>query len=146
MLKVDEILFGKALPLWFDGWVPQWAIEIMHFSYVWVYYLGPTAALGWAYFAQGDRETSALFLRLRRGLTFTLLGGYVMYLLIPVGGPLFLIGDQFRQPIVTQPVITKLVFDSLRYAWDCFPSLHTAVPWMLTLLLWSSVRRWARVL
>ena len=69
-----------------------------------------------------------------------------MYLLIPVGGPLLLIGDQFRQPIVTQPVITKLVFDSLRYAWDCFPSLHTAVPWMLTLLLWSSVRRWAQLL
>ena len=145
MLRIDEAIFGKALPLWFDGWVPQWAIETLHFAYVWVYYLGPAVALGWAYLGRREDRQKTLFRRLRRGLTVTLLGGYVSYILVPVAGPKVFIPDQFQQAIDTQSILIRYVFDALRYGWDCFPSLHTAVPWMMTLLLWGSIRRWARI-
>jgi hypothetical protein len=144
MLRVDEALFGKCLALWFD--TPFFAGELSHvlwFFYIWVYYLGPIVLLGWAYFALED---DVLFRLLRRSLVFGLLGGYVFYILVPVAGPLFVIGDRFTVPILTQPTLQTLAFSTLRYNWDCFPSLHTAIPWLLTLTAWPRLPRAGRAL
>ncbi len=142
VLRADQILFGKALPLYFDRWSSHWFIDLMWFFYFWVYYFGPVLLLGWVYFVELDDRA---FTHLRRGLVSVLLGGYVLYLLVPVAGPLFLIGDKFTHPIRTHPVLGNLVFSTLRYNWDCFPSLHTAVPWLLTAVAWPRVRRWLRI-
>ncbi len=136
MLQLDTFLFGKALPLWLDGHLTLMAQRVLTWFYIWVYYLGPGVLLGFYYF---HRRDDAMFVRLRRGLVFGLLGGYVGYLLVPVAGPLFTIGEQFQQPIVTQPELRRLVFSTLRYNWDCFPSLHTAIPLALTLLAWPAL-------
>jgi spermidine synthase len=140
MLAADKLMFGKALPLWFDGWTWGPFQQLMWIFYVWVYYLGPALLLGYAFFVREDR---VLFVRLRRGLVLGLLGGYIIYLIVPVAGPLFEIGAQFRYPILSQPVLQRLTFSTLRYNWDCFPSLHTAVPLLLSLLAW---RRMSAVL
>jgi len=65
---------------------------------------------------------------------------------VPVAGPLYLIGDRFEHPIPTQPEIVTPLFDSLRFQWDCFPSLHTAIPWLLTALSWRAVSQPVRAL
>ena len=143
MLAADELLFGKAAPLHFDtAFFTGTFSEVMWFFYVWVYYLGPVLLLGYAYFLVNDRP---LFLMMRRALMFGLLGGYIVYLLVPVAGPLFLIGEQFTHPILTQPELRRLTFSVLRYNWDCFPSLHTAIPWLLTIVAWPKLHRGARV-
>ncbi|MBW2534718.1 MAG: sulfatase-like hydrolase/transferase [Deltaproteobacteria bacterium] len=144
MLRIDEwLFFGKTLPLYMDTWTAPWFISLMTFCYIWVYYAGPVVLMGYAYFfTEGDSG----FRRLRLGLILGLLGGYVIYLLVPVAGPLFLVGDQFEHPIPSQPKLANLVFDTLRYNWDCFPSLHTAIPWILTALAWRSSARWVRAL
>ncbi len=144
MLAADVRLFGKALPLHFDNAVfaAPWFTHVMWFFYVWVYYLGPVALLGWAYFL---KEQDDLFLRLRQNLVYGLLGGYVLYLLVPVEGPLYHLGEQFTRPILTQPVIQRYAFSALRYNWDCFPSLHTAIPWLLTMVAWKALPRGGRV-
>jgi spermidine synthase len=137
MIRVDEALFGRVLPLWLDSWSTPAFTQVMWFFYVWVYYLGPLVALGTAFFLGEER----LFLQLRRALVLGLLGGYVSYLLVPVAGPLFYVGEQFTTPIVTQPVVHRLVFDTFRYNWDCFPSLHTAIPWTLAWVAWPRLNR-----
>ena len=142
MLAIDEWLFGRALPLWIDHWSADWFQAFMWWCYVGVYYLMPITLLGWAYVVHGE----TLYRRLRVGLVLCLLGGYVMYILVPVAGPVFLVGDQFEHPIPNHPALEKVFFDTLRYYWDCFPSLHTAIPWLLTSLAWRSLRRPARVL
>ncbi len=144
MLRIDEwLFFGKTLPLYMDTWTAPWFIRLMTFCYIWVYYLGPVVLLGYAYVS---RESDGMFRRLRLGLILGLLGGYVIYLLVPVAGPMFLVGDQFTQPIPTQPKLANLVFDTLRFNWDCFPSLHTAIPWILTCLAWRRISGWGRAL
>ena len=143
MMAADTFLFGKPLPLYFDSWTNPLLVSFFWFSYIWVYYLMPVVMMGWAYFALEDRE---LFWRLRRGTILGLLGGYVLYLVVPVAGPLFLIGDRFTHVSPVQPTLHNLVFNTLRYNWDCFPSLHTAIPWLLTILAWRRVRRPFRIL
>lgn len=144
MLWLDEqMFFGKALPLWLEPLSSPGFTQVMWFFYVWLYYMGPVLLLGWAYFL---REDELLFNKLRRGLVVGLLGGYVIYLLVPVEGPLFLIGEQFTRPILTQPVLQRLTFSTLRFNWDCFPSLHTAIPWLLTIVAWSRLPRLGRII
>jgi spermidine synthase len=144
MLRADEFLFGKCLALYFDSaFFTGIFSQIMWFFYIWIYYLGPVALLGYIYFVKEDDE---LFQKLRRALVFGLLGGYILYILVPVAGPLFQIGDQFTVPILTQPVIQRLAFSSLRYNWDCFPSLHTAIPWLLTCVAWPRLNPGIRTL
>jgi len=142
MASIDKLLFGAVLPLRLESISPPWLLKIMWVFYFWVYYLGPTVLLVWAYFHLKDRR---LFGKLRHALVIGLLGGYVFYLLVPVAGPLFTYGDQFSTPISTHPVIGNLVFNH-RYNWDCFPSLHTAIPWLLCFLTWASFARIGRTL
>jgi membrane-associated phospholipid phosphatase len=142
MLRIDEALFGKALPLWMDSWTATWFQELMTFCYIWIYYLWPVALLSAAYLAHRDD----LFRRLRLGLVFGLLGGYVLYIFVPVAGPLYLIGDRFQHPIPGHSRLETLFFDALRFNWDCFPSLHTAIPWLLTVLIWKWLPRWVVLL
>jgi spermidine synthase len=141
MIRVDEALFGRVLPLRLEHWSTPAFNDIMWFFYIWVYYVGPLVALGGAWLS-GDES---LALKLRRALVLGLLGGYVVYLVVPVAGPLFCLGERFSIPMRTQPEVGRLVFDSLRYNWDCFPSLHTAIPWTLTLVAWRRLPRFGKV-
>lgn len=143
MLRIDEMMFGMALPLRLEWLASERFTHLMWFFYFWVYYLGPLLMLSFVYFILEDDD---LFLQLRKALVIGLLGGYVFYLLVPVAGPLFLIGDQFTRPIITQPLLQKLEFDTLRYNWDCFPSLHTAIPWLLMIVTWRRLGKTGRTL
>jgi membrane-associated phospholipid phosphatase len=142
MASLDVLLFGAVLPLKLEMLSQDSLISVMWFFYAWVYYCGPAFLLGWTYFRLRDSE---LFAVLRHSLVLALLGGYVLYLLIPVAGPLFIMGDKFHVPIASQPVLANFVFD-YRYNWDCFPSLHTAVPWLLTFLSWKRISVFGRCL
>jgi membrane-associated phospholipid phosphatase len=135
MLGVEQALFGQPVPVLLEqwGWTASWFINAMWLFYVLVYYAGPAALLVYAYFGLRDRQ---LFGRLRRGLVLGLLGGYVFYVLVPVAGPLYAIPERFGTAIDAWPLLERRAFDALRYQWDCFPSLHTAIPWLLTGLGW----------
>jgi membrane-associated phospholipid phosphatase len=36
----------------------------------------------------------------------------------------------------------QFLMDNYRYAFDCFPSLHTAIPWLLVLLCRRKLPQW----
>jgi len=135
MAQMDRWLFGKELPLIFERFAFDWIISIMWLFYFWVYYCGPAFLLGWIYFKKHD---PVFFAQLRHLLVLAFLGGYCIYILVPVAGPLFTIGDQFSIPIITHPIIQTVAFD-YRYNWDCIPSLHTAIPWLLTIAVWKKL-------
>jgi membrane-associated phospholipid phosphatase len=142
MAYIDMRLFGSVLPLELEGFSTDALIWIMWFFYFWIYYCGPVLLLGWIYFRLQDPD---LFAKLRHLLVIAFLGGYIIYILVPVAGPLFLVGDQFTIPIPTHPVTETLAFDC-RYNWDCFPSLHTAIPWLLTIAVWQRMHLSARLI
>lgn len=142
MIDADRWLFGMVLPIAMEHLATDWLVRIMWIFYIWGYYLGPLVFLAWAYFARKD---DSLFLRLRKGLVLGLLGGYVIYLLVPVAGPMFTVGRDFSSTIATQPFLENKTFDGLRYSWDCFPSLHTAIPWALTFIAWRNLGVFSRL-
>jgi membrane-associated phospholipid phosphatase len=133
MIAIDKALFGKVLPLWLDGITLDLFFAINRQFYSIGYYLTPVVVLALVYMAKDLPR----FEELRRGIIFCLLGGYVMYIFIPVAGPLFTIGDQFKTPMPGASETFVLVFDQMRYQWDAFPSLHTALPWVITILTWE---------
>ena len=73
-----------------------------------------------------------------------LYGGYVMYILLPAAGPSF---DPSQLGQTSTGVMHAFAFamEHLRYQFDCFPSLHTALPWTLTAVAWMYLTNWMRV-
>jgi len=135
MLRIDEWLFGAAAPLHLEGMIHPMLTAYLQSAYTWFYYLMPVVVLLIFYL----RASLDAFIAIRKAVIYCLLGGYASYLLIPVAGPLFLVGDQFTVPLNPNGALATLVFDTLRYNWDCFPSLHTSIPVLLTLLVWRFV-------
>ena len=135
MIELDRLLFGRVAPLWLDGLTSDGVVAVMRRLYSIGYYAEPVIVLAWLYLVRRD---IARFQDLRRGIVLGLLGGYVLYILVPVAGPQFVMGDQFRYPLTEAGHVFTLVFDELRYQWDAFPSLHTAIPWVIVFLTWRA--------
>ena len=130
MMAADVALFGKTPYLWFSHWglVNGLFASIMSGFYAF-YPLTPLLAVGW-FLLRGERKQFRL---LRRGLILSLYTGYVCYLLIPVSGPLALA----RAPspsFLESTRIYSFLASNFRYHFDCFPSLHTANPWLIVWL------------
>jgi hypothetical protein len=130
MLVADNAIFGKSPYLWFDHWGTEGNLflRIMSAFYA-IYPLTPILALSW-FSLNGDRTQ---LLRVRRALIVSFYCGYTLYLLIPVSGPLSLIPMR-SQVYLESTRIYSFLADNFRYAYDCFPSLHTANPWLIVWL------------
>jgi len=128
MMVADVALFGKTPYLWFAQWgLDGHLFQRIMASFYALYPLTPLIALGWFLYTR-DREQ---FYLIRRTLLISLYCGYCCYILVPVAGPLSLAK---LSPFSIESTTTyKFLMDNFRYRFDCFPSLHTANPW---LLLW----------
>jgi membrane-associated phospholipid phosphatase len=128
MMAADAALFGKTPYLWFAQWgLDGHLFQRVMASFYALYPFTPLIALGWFLF----KRDHAQFSLIRRTLLISLYCGYCCYILIPVAGPLSLTN---LSPFFIQSTTTyKFLTDNFRYGFDCFPSLHTANPW---LLLW----------
>lgn len=138
MLAADNQLFGKTLYLWLAQ-VPLFTsrlfLQLMSTCYC-LYPFLPLLTVGW-FLYRGDIAQVRL---VRRAMILSLYLGYCCYLLVPVSGPLSLI-DQ-TPPLFIQSTATYVyLMGNFRYVYDCFPSLHTANPW---LLLWLCRRKFPR--
>jgi len=130
MLAADNEVFGKSPYLWFDHWGIEGNLflRIMSGFYA-LYPLTPILAVSWF-----SMKSDLIQLRLlRRALILSYYCGYSCYLLIPVAGPLSLIPMR-SQVFLESTRIYSFLADNFRYAYDCFPSLHTANPWLIVWL------------
>ncbi len=130
MMAADVALFGRTPYLWFDRWGLDSGLflRIMSAFYA-LYPFTPLLAVGWFMFKR-DREQFRL---VRRALILSLYAGYCCYLLIPVSGPLSLLGPRLPDFLESTRIYSFLA-DNFRYRYDCFPSLHTANPWLVVWL------------
>ena len=138
MMAADAAIFGKTPYLWFIHWRLDsgWFARIMSDFYA-LYPFIPPLAVGW-FLLRGEREQFRL---VRRALIVSLYSGYVCYLLIPVSGPLSLAAAASPTYLESTRVYSFLA-SNFRYLYDCFPSLHTANPWLVVWLSRGKVPWW----
>ncbi len=129
MMTADMALFGKTPYLW----LAQWGLDGHLFqrvmaSFYALYPFTPIIAVGW-FLLKGD---AAQFRLIRRTVLISLYCGYCCYILIPVAGPLTITTPK---PLFIQHTTNYMfLMNNFRYAYDCFPSLHTANPWLIVWL------------
>jgi hypothetical protein len=138
MMAADVAIFGKTPYLWFVHWGLDSGLfaRVMSGFYA-LYPFTPLLAVGW-FLCRGDREQ---FRMVRRALIISLYSGYVCYLLIPVSGPLTLAATTSPTFLESTRVYSFLE-SNFRYLYDCFPSLHTANPWLIVWLSRGKVPGW----
>jgi hypothetical protein len=138
MMAADVAIFGKTPYLWFSHWGLDsgWFARVMSGFYA-LYPFIPLLAVGW-FLCTGARKQFHL---VRRALIVSLYSGYVFYLLIPVSGPLSLAGATSPTFLESTRVYSFLE-SNFRYPYDCFPSLHTANPWLIVWLSRGKVPGW----
>jgi membrane-associated phospholipid phosphatase len=138
MMAADVAIFGKTPYLWFVHWGLDsgWFARVMSGFYA-LYPFTPLLAVVW-FLWRGERKQFRL---VRRALIISLYSGYVCYLLIPVSGPLTLAGA--TSPTFLESTRAYSFLESnFRYLYDCFPSLHTANPWLIVWLSRGKVPGW----
>ena len=138
MMAADVAIFGKTPYLWFMRWGLDSGLfaRVMSGFYA-LYPFTPLLAVGW-FLWRGDRKQFRL---VRRALIISLYSGYVCYLLIPVSGPLSLAGATSPTFLESTRVYSFLE-SNFRYPYDCFPSLHTANPWLIVWLSRGKLPGW----
>jgi hypothetical protein len=138
MMAADVAIFGKTPYLWFMHWGLDSGVfaRVMSGFYA-LYPFTPLLAVGW-FMWTGDRKQFRL---VRRALIVSLYSGYCCYLLIPVAGPLSLAGTATSSFLESTRVYSFLE-SNFRYIYDCFPSLHTANPWLIVWLSRGKVPGW----
>jgi membrane-associated phospholipid phosphatase len=137
MMAADVAIFGKTPYLWFSHWGLDSGLfaRVMSGFYA-LYPFIPLLAVGW-FLWTGDRKQFCL---IRRALIVSLYSGYVCYLLIPVSGPLSLASTTSN--FLESTRVYSFLESNFRYVYDCFPSLHTANPWLIVWLSRGKVPGW----
>ncbi len=138
MMAADVALFGKTPYLWFASWGLDNVqfLRIMSGFYA-LYPLTPPILLAWFWF----RREVTQFRLVRRALVISFYCGYILYLLIPVAGPLSLARSS-TPSFLESTLAYAFLANNFRYAYDCFPSLHTANPWLMVWLSRGKLPGW----
>ena len=141
LVRMDQVLFGgqahEIAGRVIDGSYP--VLFALKFFYA-AYYFLPCLVLGYLYFLNDGRT----FFLVRRAVVLCLYGGYLMYVLLPATGPQFEVARLGQAPTGVLHAYTYAM-EHLRYQFDCFPSLHTALPWTLTVMSWPYLPRLMRL-
>lgn len=138
MMAADVAVFGKTPYLW----LAQWGLESRLFLELMAMFYGlypwtPVIVLGW-FMYKGDMEQLRL---VRRAVLLSLFCGYLCYIFFPVSGPLSL-EDPLKPLFIQSSLIYTFLMGNFRFATDCFPSLHTANPWLMVWLCRGKVPGW----
>jgi PAP2 superfamily len=135
-MAADVAIFGKTPYLWFTSGPLGSNLFLLIMSWFYALYpLTPVLALAWF------RRDALQFRRLQRALIISFYCGYCCYLLLPVAGPLSL-AHEATPNFLESTLVYSFLADNFRYAYDCFPSLHTANPWLIVWLSRGKLPRW----
>jgi hypothetical protein len=138
MMAADVALFGRTPYLW----LAQWGLDSRLFLEVMSIFYGfypwtPVIVLGW-FMYKGDMGQLRL---VRRTVLISLYCGYLCYIFFPVSGPLSL--EMPVKPLFVQTsLIYTFLMENFRFPTDCFPSLHTANPWLMVWICRGKVPGW----
>jgi len=137
MIRADEFLVGFHASVALEHIISDTMTWYMRMVYYYGYYLYPAIVGVFLYLwrpRRAFRELVVAFL----ACAFI---GYAIYILVPVAGPrLSHIQYQYTIPLSASGTLETMQMDTLRYQYDCFPSLHTAIP--LTVLVVAYRHSW----
>jgi membrane-associated phospholipid phosphatase len=133
MIQFDTLFFGQPIPLYIQHWISPTFTLLMETAYLHFYYLLPIGSLLYFYWLQQDQ----LYMQVRKAIIYIQVGGFLGYFMLPVKGPIDYIRDQFSIRLNSSHEIVYEAVNSFRFAYDCFPSLHTALPWAVLFVTWS---------
>ena len=137
-MDADVAIFGKTPYLWFSHGALGSNLFLLIMSWFYALYpLTPILALAWFRF----RRDASQFSLVQRAMIISLYCGYCCYLLIPVAGPLSL-ARPASPNFLESTLVYSFLAGNFRYAYDCFPSLHTANPWIIAWLSRGRLPRW----
>ena len=130
--KMDGAICGGQPSILLEPYIRPWItdfLNIVYFSHVLVF---PGAAL---YFYLKKEEKA--FRRIMMGLLTIILMGVTSYLLIPAEGPEEFLADHYTHNLQGELVSrgVNYIINLGRVDLDCFPSLHVAIPFLLSLYL-----------
>jgi hypothetical protein len=133
--NIDLMLFGALAHEIMGNAIGEamWIKTLLKCFYIFYYFM-PGIVLAMLYFWRNDRG----FAELRRGVLICLYGGYLMYILLPAAGPNFDLAMIGASGVGTLHAY-QYALTHLRYQFDCFPSLHTALPWTVVGMSWVHV-------
>jgi membrane-associated phospholipid phosphatase len=130
--KMDAALFGNQASILLEPWINPWVTDffnLVYFSYV---FSLPTVAL-YLYLAK-ERK---VFQRVMMGYLTLMLLGITSYLLVPAIGPGSYFAARFTHDLQGHAIShgVDYIIWAGRVSYDCFPSLHVGIPFLLALYL-----------
>lgn len=135
MIRIDQAFFGGHASVWLQRiYSPPLTLYMLIVYYV-GYYVYPALVGVVLYLFRprvAFREVVLAFL----ATTFI---GYTIYILVPVAGPRFELQHLYETTFVDKFFLQQWQEQS-RFDYDCFPSLHTAVPLVVNVIAFRHVR------
>jgi len=130
--KIDATLLGNQASILLEPWINPWITDffsLVYFSYI---FSLPVVAL-YFYLAKGER----IFRRVMMGYLTLMLLGISSYLLVPAIGPGSYFDGQFSHDLQGHAISRGVdyIIWAGRVGYDCFPSLHVGIPFLLSLYL-----------
>lgn len=130
--RIDALLLGDQASVLLEPWTNSWATDffsLVYFSYV---FSLPVVAL-YFYLAREEK----VFRRVMMGYLTLMLMGITSYLLVPAIGPGSYFAARFTQDLQGHAIShgVDYIIWAGRVAYDCFPSLHVGIPFLLSLYL-----------
>ncbi len=138
MIAFDETVFGGHASVALESIISPAMTWYMKKVYYIGYYVYP-ALVGLVLYAFKPRRA---FRELVLAFLSAAFIGYIFYILIPVAGPRFSeVAHLYTVPLTASGKLEVMQMDTLRYQYDCFPSLHTAIPLTVLIVALRNSRR-----
>jgi membrane-associated phospholipid phosphatase len=130
--KIDAAMLGNQASILLEPWINPWATDFFNVIYFSFVFSLPAVAL---YFYSAKEEK--VFRRVMMGYLTLMLMGITSYILVPAVGPGTFLADRFTRDLQGQSIShsVEYIISVGRVGYDCFPSLHVAIPLLLSFYL-----------
>jgi membrane-associated phospholipid phosphatase len=135
MIRIDQALFGGHASVWLQEIISPTLTLFMMVVYYVGYYVYPAVVAVVLYLFR----PRAAFREVLLAFLATAFIGYTLYILVPVAGPRFELTHLYHTTFVDKWTLQQWQ-DLNRFDYDCFPSLHTAIPLVVTTIAFRHVR------
>lgn len=134
-IRMEEIFFGGHASVWMQRFVSPPVTLVMLLVYYVGYYVYPAVVGVMLYLFRPRRAYREVML----AFIATAFIGYALYILVPVAGPRYEIRHLYHVTFVPKWTL-QMWQEQSRFDYDCFPSLHTAIPIVVTVIAFRHMR------
>ncbi len=135
MMRIDDALFGGHASVWLQAVVSEPMTIFMKLVYYVGYYVYPAVVGVFLYLFR----PRVAFRELMLAFLSTAFIGYTIYILVPVAGPRFEMPHMYEHTFEMKWYLQQRM-EQMRFDYDCFPSLHTAMPLVVMMVAFRHCR------